>query len=85
MALLIMSLVFGIPFGALTQRNSQSADFVLVRGDLYEGVIIPAASSWHRFVWDDPAIRGLHAVSGAWTPTAKQIEEAERALQARLA
>ena len=85
MTLLIMSLVIGIPFVAFTQSNRQNEDFVMVRGDLYEGAIIPAGSSWHRLVWDDPAIRGLHAVTGAWTPTAKQIEEAERALQASVA
>ena len=70
-------------FGAVAQGVGE--DFVMVRGAQYEGVIIPAGSSWHRFVWDDPAIRGLHAVTGAWTPTAKQVEEAEQGLQVSVA
>ena len=74
----------GFPAVAFAQGTNQT-DFVMVRGDLYEGVIIPAGSSWHRLVWDDPAIRGLHVVNGASTPTAKQVEGAEEALQASVA
>ena len=45
MTLLIISMVIGFPLVAFAQSNSQNEDFVMVRGDLYEGGIIPAGSS----------------------------------------
>lgn len=57
-----------------------SVAFVLVRGTQYEGVIIPASSSWHRTLWTDPAIRNELKVDDVWTPSESEVDAAESAL-----
>lgn len=77
-----MSVVFALPVLLAVQLPLRGDDaFIAVRGDQYEGAIVPDTSSWHGVMWRDPAIRDEVAVVGGWTPTAEQIDAAEVALR----